>query len=671
MPVERFRIWAYPAQINDIQDVDSYLRQHYEQHVEESVDRIEDIAKNLTELEDVNITSPADGAGLAWNSASSKWIDSVTAGTDEKASIDSGATPAYIGAASNDGILRTGTSLSYTDGGNYITLDTVQGIGTGDSPTFAGASLGTGELTAGSINRAADTLTLEIAGTPIESITSSSVAFSVDTNLKGSDTRKLGFWNASGAQRAFLQINNTTLTIAADSEIYFKPNNTLALTLGADLNSTFAGNLIIPNAGNIGSVGDTDAIAIATGGEVTLSQTLLLSDVVAAGTDTDKFLVLDASNNVDYRTGANVLSDIGGQASDADLTTLANSTAWRVFYSDGSSVITELALGGNGTFLKSGGASAAPSWDTPTGSGDVSAAANLTDHAIVRGNGGAKGVQTSGIIIDDSDNVSGMGTLSCGAIGINTATPNFDLQLDSTRADAAFDANDLTTWADFKIQGQTATGRARGIYFDFDQDSANDKGAGIVGFSGDPTGGAGGLGFITTSGNTGALVMEITAAGNVEMTGNLNLTSATSTITGGAQLNLEAGATGIYSTTIRDDTGSLTPNMYIHFSTGRMWRDTSALKYKANVEDLELDSSLIYQLRPVSFDNIHKDTKGHPNEGQRLIGLVADEIETIYPELINYGENNEIENYDFKMLMTLMLAEIQSLNGRLKQVEGV
>lgn len=37
------------------------------------------------------------------------------------------------------------------------------------------------------------------------------------------------------------------------------------------------------------------------------------------------------------------------------------------------------------------------------GAGDVTAALSLTDNAIVRGDGGAKGVQTTGITIDDSD----------------------------------------------------------------------------------------------------------------------------------------------------------------------------------------------------------------------------------------------------------------------------
>ena len=57
-------------------------------------------------------------------------------------------------------------------------------------------------------------------------------------------------------------------------------SSTLAVTGAINASSTYTGgglmttggNIVIPNAGNIGSVGDTDAIAIASGGGVTLSQ---------------------------------------------------------------------------------------------------------------------------------------------------------------------------------------------------------------------------------------------------------------------------------------------------------------------------------------------------------------------------------------------------------------
>ena len=50
-------------------------------------------------------------------------------------------------------------------------------------------------------------------------------------------------------------------------------NNALSATSG-----TFTGNVIIPNAGNIGSASDTDAMAISSGGVVNFTQTPTLSD---------------------------------------------------------------------------------------------------------------------------------------------------------------------------------------------------------------------------------------------------------------------------------------------------------------------------------------------------------------------------------------------------------
>jgi len=60
-----------------------------------------------------------------------------------------------------------------------------------------------------------------------------------------------------------------------------------------------------------------------------------------------------------------VLSATGGGYT--NLTSFEDQTAWRLFYSDGSGDVKELALGSDGEYLKSNGASVAPSWGTPTG----------------------------------------------------------------------------------------------------------------------------------------------------------------------------------------------------------------------------------------------------------------------------------------------------------------
>lgn len=53
------------------------------------------------------------------------WIAAGGAGADEKVGIDSGATAGYLGQTNSNGVLRTGAGLSYTDGGNFVTLDVV------------------------------------------------------------------------------------------------------------------------------------------------------------------------------------------------------------------------------------------------------------------------------------------------------------------------------------------------------------------------------------------------------------------------------------------------------------------------------------------------------------------------------------------------------------------
>lgn len=55
----------------------------------------------------------------------------------------------------------------------------------------------------------------------------------------------------------------------------------------------------------------------------------------------------------------------------ANLNDFDDQTAWRIFYSNTDGDVTELALGASGTYLKSDGASSAPTWVTPGGAGDI------------------------------------------------------------------------------------------------------------------------------------------------------------------------------------------------------------------------------------------------------------------------------------------------------------
>jgi hypothetical protein len=91
------------------------------------------------------------------------------------------------------------------------------------------------------------------------------------------------------------------------------------------------------------------------GSTVTIGAALNITTVNAAGVDTDKFLVLDSSNNVDYRTGAQVLSDInpGGLISSSAQVTISSTTGYTTFSSSIATSITNVSNivnGGGGEF---------------------------------------------------------------------------------------------------------------------------------------------------------------------------------------------------------------------------------------------------------------------------------------------------------------------------------
>lgn len=87
--------------------------------------------------------------------------------------------------------------------------------------------------------------------------------------------------------------------------------------------------------------------------------------------------LVSAANYAAMRTLLDLEAGTDFNAYDADLATLAAPTNWRVFYSNGSGVITQLALGADGTYLKSNGASAAPTWATPSGTMSWPASAGI------------------------------------------------------------------------------------------------------------------------------------------------------------------------------------------------------------------------------------------------------------------------------------------------------
>ena len=109
---------------------------------------------------------------------------------------------------------------------------------------------------------------------------------------------------------------------------------------------------------------------------------------------------------VDSTVGAAVWIEIT-EAGYTNLTSFVDQTAWRVFYSNADGDVIELALGTDGQYFKSTGATSVPIFDTPAGGGDVLGPVTSVDHSITRFNGtDNKTIQDSLATIDDAGSIN-------------------------------------------------------------------------------------------------------------------------------------------------------------------------------------------------------------------------------------------------------------------------
>jgi hypothetical protein len=87
-------------------------------------------------------------------------------------------------------------------------------------------------------------------------------------------------------------------------------------------------------------------------------------------------------------------------------------------------------------------------------------------------------------------------------------------------------------------------------------------------------------------------------------------------------------------------------------SNGQLGTVSSSIKYKENVERLT-DSEVLYELDPVEFNYI--------GQSKRVIGLIAEEVEQVYPEMCVYDTDGSLLTVDYNRLSILLLSEVKKL----------
>jgi hypothetical protein len=99
---------------------------------------------------------------------------------------------------------------------------------------------------------------------------------------------------------------------------------------------------------------------------------------------------------------------------------------------------------------------------------------------------------------------------------------------------------------------------------------------------------------------------------------------------------------------------------------GRLGTTLSSRRFKEDITDMGDTSSKLFQLRPVTFHY-----KPEYDDGSHLLqyGLIAEEVEKVYPEMVAYGNDGQILTVKYQMLAPMLLNEVQKQNARAEKLE--
>ena len=142
------------------------------------------------------------------------------------------------------------------------------------------------------------------------------------------------------------------------------------------------------------------------------------------------------------------------------------------------------------------------------------------------------------------------------------------------------------------------------------------------------------------------------------VTGNVSASAGFSGSFQGDGSNL-TGVGGFPHTGSADITGSLivTGSAFVTTLT-----ETSALRYKKYVKGLASQTDTVYKLRPVHFR--------WKNNNKKDYGLIAEEVQKIYPELVTSGDNGDALGISYTKLTALLVKTIQELTDRVSNLEN-
>jgi hypothetical protein len=90
--------------------------------------------------------------------------------------------------------------------------------------------------------------------------------------------------------------------------------------------------------------------------------------------------------------------------------------------------------------------------------------------------------------------------------------------------------------------------------------------------------------------------------------------------------------------------------------------ETSSIRFKENIKLLEPALGKVEQLNPVSYNKVGSE--------QEEIGLIAEEVAELFPEVVTYNEDGQPSGIQYQRLSVILLKAVQELTERVNKLEN-
>jgi polyhydroxyalkanoate synthesis regulator phasin len=94
-------------------------------------------------------------------------------------------------------------------------------------------------------------------------------------------------------------------------------------------------------------------------------------------------------------------------------------------------------------------------------------------------------------------------------------------------------------------------------------------------------------------------------------------------------------------------------------SNGQLGTIKSAQRFKKDIRDMDGASRRLLELHPVTY---HYKEPNEDGSNTLEYGLIAEEVAKVYPDLVAYGADGEIETVQYHKLTPMLVNEVQHLN---------